>query len=42
VFRTLAARYDPAAARIAAGLLDEITLPPRDHDQPAGNAEATA
>ena len=24
------------------GLLDEITLPPRDHDQSAGNAEATA
>ncbi|GAA1298459.1 PaaX family transcriptional regulator C-terminal domain-containing protein [Pseudonocardia xinjiangensis] len=28
VFRTLAARYDPAAAGIAAGLLDEIALPP--------------
>jgi phenylacetic acid degradation operon negative regulatory protein len=42
VFRTLAARYDPAAARIAAGLLDEIALPSREHDQQAGSAQPTA
>jgi phenylacetic acid degradation operon negative regulatory protein len=42
MFRALAARYDPAAARIAAALLDEIALPPCERDHPAGSAEPTA
>jgi phenylacetic acid degradation operon negative regulatory protein len=40
VFRTLAARYEPAAARIAAALLDEIALPPGNAITAAG-AEPT-
>ncbi|MDT7690864.1 MAG: hypothetical protein QOI75_231, partial [Pseudonocardiales bacterium] len=40
VFRTLAARYEPAAARIAAALLDEIALPPGNAVSAAG-AEPT-